>query len=182
MASSRGNIGHNIKEHNDETVTATSSDKSPIAKTTLPTPGSSSLLSKDQKTTLHRTKSAPRKEATATTADLSQTSLPPPVCGDEAELPGHGDIKKSRVETTAGRWCTDGRYQTLIGPNDECSLGVEWLGEVGHEYSICWAEGCVGEVQYRKSPLGKYGPSCKDIMLKNWSLCKSGSPVSFPKH
>ncbi|KAH6959867.1 hypothetical protein BKA56DRAFT_662462 [Ilyonectria sp. MPI-CAGE-AT-0026] len=168
-------------ENSEETTTGTtSSDETSVAETSSSSIISSSHYSKNRKTTLHRTKSALREKATATTADLSQTNLPAPICGDEDELPGYGDIVGWSVQTSAELWCNDESYQRSVSPEDKCSLGVEWLGGIGYEYSICWAEGCVGGAQDRKKPLGDDGPSCKDIMFRNWESCKFDNSRNFP--
>lgn len=76
------------------------------------------------------------------------------------------------VRLTARDWC-DKYANGYLDSKAKCVSETVAKFGVGFKYSICRMEGCVGEAQHMKRPLGDDGPSCKEIMLENnWQKCK----------
>ncbi|KAH7231272.1 uncharacterized protein BKA55DRAFT_696176 [Fusarium redolens] len=116
------------------------------------------------------------QKQTVTRASPGQTTLPKPICGGKDDLRGHVDIQDQRVRQTAFEWCSLPAVKGLMSAGDGCVKDVQrdsW--DVLYEYSICWAEDCVGESQDRQKPLGDEGPRCEVILHQySWKACNNG--------
>lgn len=115
------------------------------------------------------------EKKTITRASPGQVTLPSPICGDENDFPRHAEIDYQRVRDTSFEWCQSPTVLGLMDVGEKCLVDVQHdsLG-VLYEYSICWADDCVGEPQNRQKPLGEKGPDCELILQYSWKACNNG--------
>ncbi|KAF5988551.1 hemolysin-III family protein [Fusarium bulbicola] len=96
------------------------------------------------------------EQQTVTRALLGQTTVPKPICGNEDELQGHAEIRDQRVRQTSFEWCSLPAVKELMNAGDACVLSVQAdSGGILYEYSICWADDCIGAKLSFTGTLGK---------------------------
>lgn len=124
-----------------------------------------------------------QKEKQEPTESATPLESSEPVCNDAADFPGHADIHKSSVESTAQILCLrhplipDGEYtddeSKELGFWDEIQKDVD---NVNFRYSLYWIEGCVLEGDNTQSPYrptGSDGDPCPKVFFNVWDGCKS---------
>ncbi|KAF4943139.1 hypothetical protein FSARC_15024 [Fusarium sarcochroum] len=115
------------------------------------------------------------EKETITRASPGQMTLPSPICGDESDFPGHVEIDYQRVRDTSFEWCQSPTVLGLMEVGEKCVVDVQHDSlDVLYEYSICWADDCIGEPQNRQKPLGEKGPGCELILQDTWKACNNG--------
>ncbi|KAF5716584.1 hemolysin-III family [Fusarium globosum] len=116
------------------------------------------------------------EQQTVTRALLGQTTMPKPLCGDEDSLQGHAEIHDQRVRQTSFEWCFLPAVKGLMSAGDACVISAQAdSADVLYEYSICWADDCIGKAQDMQKPLGEGGPRCETILHRYaWKACNNG--------
>ncbi|KAK7570379.1 hypothetical protein V3481_019559 [Fusarium oxysporum f. sp. vasinfectum] len=116
------------------------------------------------------------EQQTVTRALLGQTTVPKPICGNKDDLQGHVAIHDQRVRQTSFEWCFLPAVEGLMSAGDACVISAQadaW--GVLYEYSICWADDCIGKSQVMQKPLGEKGPRCETILHRYaWKACNNG--------
>ncbi|KAF5974089.1 hypothetical protein FBULB1_7921 [Fusarium bulbicola] len=116
------------------------------------------------------------EQQTVTRALLGQTTVPKPICGNKDDLQGHAEIRDQRVRQTSFEWCSLPVVEGLMGAGDACVISAQadsW--DNLYEYSICWADDCIGKSQDMQKPLGNKGPRCETILHQYaWKECNDG--------
>ncbi|KXT05630.1 hypothetical protein AC578_5652 [Pseudocercospora eumusae] len=107
-------------------------------------------------------------------APKTPLELKPPVCNNEADLPGHADIGAGFQKFAAKIFC-EPRGTVQIGPSSKRYTAriIDPHG-VNYDYEVSWIQGCVTTVEKQSFVSPVPGHICEDIMRNAYKNCNNG--------
>lgn len=127
-------------------------------------------------TVIESTTESPTSEPTED--PVTPLELKPVVCEDEANLPGHADIRAGDQRLTASIFCAD--YFSILhthymNSQNETVSGSANAAGTSYFYSVSWIDGCqtTVDVQDPRVPLEDTKLTCTKILVKAFKDCKS---------
>jgi hypothetical protein len=100
--------------------------------------------------------------------------LKPAVCEDEANFPGHANIRREDQSRIASEFCRGLIPIPDMDPQSEPYLqSIDHLG-TNYLYYLSWIIGCKATVdrQRASTPLGEFGPHCSTLFTRAYEQCK----------
>lgn len=103
--------------------------------------------------------------------------LKPVVCEDEANFPGHADIRKDDQRLAAGVFCEtyfSRDHLRWMDSHDEAVTGIINVKGTSYSFSVSWIDGCETTVasQAPMYPFNGNDLSCENIFVKAFKDCE----------
>ncbi|KAF0318227.1 glucan-beta-glucosidase [Colletotrichum asianum] len=104
-------------------------------------------------------------------------------CHNEADFPGHADIRSRKQEDGVAAFCRSEKGRTILRrsvhgaqpyPAIRFRHSDRW--RIKHDFKVEWQPGCdTGEIsQDIQRPLGDESPTCYNLMRANYLNCNNG--------
>ena len=98
------------------------------------------------------------------------------VCRNEAESPGHADIRWDAVVRLASKACNSWKGTTdgIVDAGDRYYSSSLKAQGVDYDFSATWIPGCVTTTPTQSvyHPLGSDDPECAGLLMTTYTLCK----------